>query len=77
MAANEYSDRALALTETVIELNAAHYTAWHFRRQCLFALNKDLAAELEFTEQVALNTPKNYQIWHHRRAVVEQYGDCL
>jgi protein farnesyltransferase/geranylgeranyltransferase type-1 subunit alpha len=75
MAATEYSERALALTETVIELNAAHYTAWHFRRQCLFALKKDLAAELDFIEQVALNTPKNYQIWHHRRAVVEQYGD--
>lgn len=28
MAANEMSDRALALTEDVIKMNPAHYTVW-------------------------------------------------
>ena len=29
MAANEYSERALALTERIISMNPAHYTVWY------------------------------------------------
>ena len=67
----EYSPRTLALTASVIDLNAANYTAWHFRRQCLKALGSDLRAELEFVGSIAGDNPKNYQIWYHRRAVSE------
>ncbi len=40
------------------------------------ALKKDLREELAFTEQAALDTPKNYQIWFHRRAIVERLKDA-
>ena len=39
---NEISDRALKLSERVIRLNAANYTAWQFRRECIFKLNWEL-----------------------------------
>ena len=59
----EYSPRTLALTANVIDLNAANYTAWHFRRQCLKAMGSDLTAELAFVASIAGDNPKNYQIW--------------
>lgn len=67
----ELSARSLSLTTKVIELNAANYTAWHFRRQCLKALSCDLRSELEFVSDIAGENPKNYQIWYHRRAIAE------
>jgi len=68
----EISERALRLTEAVIELNAANYTAWHYRRECLFGLESDLQAELDFCSEIALQSAKNYQLWHHRRCLVEK-----
>ena len=60
----EYSERALALSAEVIDHNAANYTAWQYRRQCVARLHVDapeeqrLAAwreELDFcTEQLSL-----------------------
>ncbi|KAF5103165.1 hypothetical protein DV451_001608 [Geotrichum candidum] len=35
MAKHEYSPRALALTEDIIETNSAHYTVWHYRLEIL------------------------------------------
>ena len=61
---------ALALTADVIEQNSANYTAWAYRRRCLVALQCSLTDELEFAERIAVDTPKNYQLWHHRRAIV-------
>ncbi|CAN0406020.1 unnamed protein product, partial [Discosporangium mesarthrocarpum] len=74
IAANETTKRALDLTTAVIEHSASHYTAWHFRRRCLFAVGADLRAELTFVEEVAGENPKNYQIWYHRRAVALRMG---
>ena len=38
MAANEFSERCLALTEDIIGMNPAHYTVWLFRMRCLRGL---------------------------------------
>eukprot|EP01102_Stenamoeba_stenopodia_P006743 TRINITY_DN1878_c0_g1_i1.p2 TRINITY_DN1878_c0_g1~~TRINITY_DN1878_c0_g1_i1.p2 ORF type:complete len:302 (-),score=81.24 TRINITY_DN1878_c0_g1_i1:104-1009(-) len=72
---DERSERALALTAEVIQLNAANYTAWHFRRLILESLNADLHREMEFCYQKAIATPKNYQIWFHRRWLVDKLKD--
>ena len=75
MAANEYSERALALTEDLIDMNPAHYTVWLYRAQILFALKIDLKQELEWLNETALDHQKNYQIWHHRMLIVDKLND--
>ena len=60
----EKSERVLELLNSVIEVNAANYTAWHYRRQTLDALAADLHAELELITEIGLENPKNYQIWY-------------
>lgn len=70
-AKGELSERAIALTTDCIGMNAANYTVWHYRRKCLKHLSCNVADELKFVEKLATKHPKNYQIWFHRRAVVE------
>jgi len=73
----ELSKRALELTGRVIDFNSANYTAWHYRRLCLYALNLDLEAELQYVESIALKGPKNYQLWHHRRLLLDKLNKPL
>jgi protein farnesyltransferase/geranylgeranyltransferase type-1 subunit alpha len=72
--AKEISQRALDLTTEVIELNPANYTAWYYRRLCLFGLGSDLSKELQHLNQVIEDNQKNYQVWYHRSVVLEKYG---
>ena len=77
--AEEISARGLALTTELIDYNAANYTVWHYRRQCLKTLNptdepEGLNQELQWVSQVGGSNPKNYQIWFHRRALVDILG---
>jgi protein farnesyltransferase/geranylgeranyltransferase type-1 subunit alpha len=69
---NEISERALELTKEVIALNAANYTAWYYRRVCLFALEKDLEQEMQYANQMTEDNQKNYQVWYHRQAILEK-----
>eukprot|EP00948_MAST-09A_sp_MAST-9A-sp1_P001513 g1513.t1 len=36
---------------------------------------KRLKRELDFLQEVCGGNPKNYQVWHHRRMIVEMLGD--
>lgn len=76
MAIKEYSRRVLALTSTLLSMNAANYTIWQYRRECILAIQYPFSEELDFLDDFSDQNPKNYQIWHHRRAIVELYGDA-
>eukprot|EP01129_Flabellula_baltica_P010547 TRINITY_DN4471_c0_g1_i2.p1 TRINITY_DN4471_c0_g1~~TRINITY_DN4471_c0_g1_i2.p1 ORF type:complete len:235 (-),score=56.41 TRINITY_DN4471_c0_g1_i2:259-963(-) len=74
MRSQEYSERALALTEEVVDLNPGNYTAWYYRRLILQALGgwkEEHALIKEFVE----DNLKNYQVWYHLQCVVEALQD--
>jgi len=72
----EYSQRALMLTQAILQQNAANYTVWQYRRDCLQNLSADLTAELDYVDGFAEDNPKNYQIWNHRREIVSSLQDA-
>eukprot|EP00877_Chromochloris_zofingiensis_P003437 jgi/Chrzof1/13094/Cz07g19170.t1 len=74
LALGEKSERALRLTQHMIKLNSADYTAWQYRWECLTTLGSDLEAEYQFTRQIALENAKNYQLWNHRRKLAQALG---
>ncbi|KAL1869722.1 hypothetical protein VTK73DRAFT_2963 [Phialemonium thermophilum] len=73
MLKKEYSPRCLRLTEHIISLNPAHYTVWLYRASIVFALKIPLPDEIQWLNQVALEHLKNYQIWHHRHLLIDNY----
>jgi protein farnesyltransferase/geranylgeranyltransferase type-1 subunit alpha len=74
MKSGELSERALQLTEELLDENPGGYTVWQYRRECLRALGADLEEELDFMDKFADDNPKNYQIWHHRRTIVDMHN---
>ncbi|KAK9693010.1 Protein prenyltransferase alpha subunit repeat [Popillia japonica] len=71
----EKSERALQLTKDAANLNPANYTVWQYRRDIIKALKKDLREELEYIRQTIRKHSKNYQVWHHRKVLVEWLND--
>ncbi|KAL2197428.1 hypothetical protein P885DRAFT_35640 [Corynascus similis CBS 632.67] len=77
MQAKEYSSRCLRLTEHIIKMNPAHYTVWLYRAANVFALQLSIPDEIAWLNRVALENLKNYQIWHHRHLLVENYYPAI
>lgn len=73
MLKKEHSPRCLKLTEHVISLNPAHYTVWIYRAAIVSSLKIPIPDEIEWLNEVALENLKNYQIWHHRHLLVDEY----
>ncbi|KAL4245673.1 protein prenyltransferase subunit alpha family protein [Abortiporus biennis] len=71
----EKSERVLELTEAIIRMNPAHYTAWQYRYQTLIALKSPLDLELKLMDGIAIQFLKTYQVWHHRRLLLTALHD--
>ena len=46
--------------------------AWYHRRICIDKLELNLENELIFLDSIMEENQKNYQIWHHRKVIVEK-----
>jgi len=68
----EKSARVLDLTENIIRQNPAHYSAWQYRYKTLMTLDAPLDVELQLMDELAVKYLKTYQVWHHRRLLVQQ-----
>jgi len=45
--------------------------AWYIRRKCIEFLKIDYNTELEWLNEIGIENQKNYQIWHHRKIILE------
>lgn len=77
MAQKEHSPRCLRLTEHIISMNPAHYTVWLYRFAIVQSLQIPIPEEMAWLNEVSLANLKNYQIWHHRRLVLDRYVATL
>ncbi|KAJ7640833.1 hypothetical protein DFH06DRAFT_623398 [Mycena polygramma] len=68
--AGEKSERVLQLTEHVIRLNPAHYSAWQYRYETVLAIDWPLDVEMKLMDELADKYLKTYQVWHHRRLIL-------
>ncbi|KAF7344501.1 hypothetical protein MSAN_01932000 [Mycena sanguinolenta] len=66
----EKSERVLQLTEHVIRLNPAHYSAWQYRYETVVAIQWPLETEIALMDELADKYLKTYQVWHHRRLIL-------
>jgi len=70
----EKSQRALWVTQEVIDYNPSNYTAFYYRRLILENLG-DWEKELDYITKIIPKNLKNYQVWHHRRCIVEKLNN--
>ena len=67
----EVSKRAFDLTYDVLMENQGNYTAWYWRRKCIYELKLDLKEEMRFLNKSYLSMSKVYQYWQHKRVIAQ------
>ena len=73
----EISERVYNLTTKVISKFPTNYVAWVVRRQCLDKVKElDLNKELLWLDYMMVVNQKNYQIWHHRKLLIDRLNDA-
>ena len=70
MNTNEISQRALYLTELLLEENPNDSAIWWYRSKILNKIGFDPLKELELTDNVIKTNLKSYQCWQHRKWVL-------
>jgi protein farnesyltransferase/geranylgeranyltransferase type-1 subunit alpha len=73
----EISIRAFDLTTELIKISPWTYEVWVVRRKCLSEIEEiDIYNEIEFTNMILINFSKVYQVWHHRRLLIDKLNEC-
>ena len=77
LVSKEISVRVYNLATLVIKNFPANYVAWIVRRQCLNQIKEiDAKEELNWLDKQMVENQKNYQIWHHRKLLIELLNDA-
>ena len=64
------------LTSIVISFFPTNYMAWVVRRQCLDKIKEiDHYQELSWLDNLLVPNQKNYQIWQHRKLLIDKLDD--
>jgi len=72
----EISLRVYILTSIVIDFFPTNYMAWVKRRECIDKVKEiDPQSELNWLDELMVPNQKNYQIWHHRKLLIEKLND--
>lgn len=67
MKKDEISERAVEISERVIEQVPSHYTAWWYKYHVLKKLgNIDFEKENQWINGILMENPKNYQLWFYK-----------
>ena len=74
---NEISQRVFDLTTEIIKISPTNYEVWVIRRKCLNEIEEiNIYNEIECINEIIIHYPKVYQIWHHRRLLIDALNDC-
>ena len=73
----EISYRVYNLTSLVLSIFPTNYVCWVLRRECLDKVKEiDPYQELAWLDSIMVENQKNYQIWHHRKLLIEKINDA-
>ena len=73
----ETSLRVYTLTSVVIDMFPTNYLAWVLRRECIDKVKEiDPHQELYWLDGLMVQNQKNYQIWHHRKLLIDKINDA-
>lgn len=74
---NEISQRVFDLTTEIIKISPSNYEVWVIRRKCFSEIEEiNIYNEIECLNEIIIHYPKVYQIWHHRRLIIDALNDC-
>lgn len=59
----------------MIKYAGGNYTAWFYRRKLIEEMKIPIEDEMAWLQEVGFAMEKNFQIWHHRRCIVEFLSD--
>ncbi|EGG12171.1 uncharacterized protein MELLADRAFT_32910 [Melampsora larici-populina 98AG31] len=72
--ANELSERALELTRIILKFNPSHYPVWWVEDACRTP-PCHIKSELKMLEEKIKTMLKSYQVWQHRRNLIQALQD--
>ena len=54
-----------------------NYMEWYIRRLCIDKIKEiNLNNELLLLDSIMVLNQKNYQIWNHRKVIIDKLNDC-
>ena len=73
----EISLRVFNLTTEILKISPWTYEVWVIRRKCLSEIEEiNIYDEIEYMNMIVLSYPKIYQVWHHRRLIIDRLNEC-